>query len=331
MIDPNLQSIQKEISLWIIRLNHEDPIERKQAKVEFETWLLQHPEYYEQLEKVGDFSNELRQLRKTHQMNSQVIQMSFESRQKKHQQFQKMLRRSLLGIGCLCIVSGLLYGYLPYNYYSADYKTTTGEVKNITLSDGSKVILAAKSAIKLNYTATIRQIELIQGDIYVDVARDKNRPLVIATKQAQYTALGTRFIVDQYQKTSQISMLHSSVHVCSLHTAQSQTVQAGQKMIVSDTGLTNIQDIPVQMTDFAWQHQQILADNLALPDLLTRLNYQFGTHFIYQTSSLEPIKVNGIINIQQDVSQILALIHVKNPQLQIHQISPNLFILRLNK
>ena len=326
MTDP--KKLQKELSLWIIRLNTDDPIERSQAQLEFEHWQRQHPEYHDQFDKISRFSDELKQLQETHRIHSQTLQQSLKHTQRSQQQLKKAFGRGILGIGFIGLFSILTYHYFPYAYYTADYKTATGSMQSFVLKDGSKITLGAKSAIKLHFNSKIRQVELVQGEIYVDVAKDKHRPFIVQSKQADYKALGTRFIVHQNRENSSISMLHSSVEASAKQVNQRQRVHAGEKVKADAHGFGPIQPIAIQSTEFAWQHNQILADNLALPDLLERLNRQHKVYFIYRASVLESFKVNGVIDAQQDVEQTLSLIKAQYPQLNIQKIGSHVFIIQ---
>lgn len=89
MTDP--KKLQKELSLWIIRLNTDDPIERSQAQVEFEHWQRQHPEYHDQFDKISRFSDELKQLQETHRIHSQTLQKSLKHTQQSQQQLKRLL------------------------------------------------------------------------------------------------------------------------------------------------------------------------------------------------------------------------------------------------
>ena len=214
------------------------------------------------------------------------------------------------------------FTYIPFSYYFADYKTATSEVKNIVLDDGSMLTLAPKSAIKVDYTTGQRRIELIQGDIYVDVAKNPARPFIVHTKQADYQALGTRFIVNQYTDTSALNMLHSRVQARANLTAQAKPliVSEGQRIQVDAHGLGKIEVFDTQMFKTSWQMQQIQANELALPDLLNRLNAYHSGYMIFNEKELSQIKVTGIINPQQDLLGTLQLIQLQYPQLEFFQI-----------
>lgn len=310
----NAKQLQKEMALWIVRLNTDDLHERQQAQIEFEAWRSKYPEHHDQLDQMLNFSETMQQFSTTHGISSQNVHNSMKVSQqsKKHilQLFSKVL------VFCVSI-GGVVYftaHSTMMSYYTADYKTEIGQMHSITLEDGSKVTLAAKSAIKLDFTAEKRQINLVQGDIYIDVAKDPQRPLIVHTAQADFKALGTRFIVYQYANSSVLNMLHSKVETRSLaKNSQVKVVKQGEKISADALGLSPISELDIASTEFAWDKHQILADQLPLADLLTNLGRYHHQYLIFNHSTLKDYKVSGVINAQQDLDQTLRLLVTQYP------------------
>lgn len=310
----NAKQLRKDMALWIVRLNADDQEERRQAQIEFELWRSQYPEYQGQLDEMLSFSETMQQLSITHGISGQNVQHSMHVSQQSKTQILKLFTKVF--VLCLSVgtVTYFAYHSILFSYYTADLKTNTGEMQSFTLDDGSKVTLGARSAINLNFKTDQRQIDLIQGDIYIDVAKDPNRPLIIHTPQADYKALGTRFIVYQYPKHSVLNMLHSKVEATVLQSNHlSKVVQQGENITAASQGLSQISDIDIAATAFAWQKQQILANDLPLSDLLTRLGRYHHQYLIFNRASLEQYKVSGVINSQQDLEKTLALLAMQYP------------------
>lgn len=310
----NAKQLRKDMALWIVRLNADDQEECRQAQIEFELWRSQYPEYQGQLDEMLSFSETMQQLSITHGISGQNVQHSMHVSQQSKTQILKLFTKVF--VLCLSVgtVTYFAYHSILFSYYTADLKTNTGEMQSFTLDDGSKVTLGARSAINLNFKTDQRQIDLIQGDIYIDVAKDPNRPLIIHTPQADYKALGTRFIVYQYPKHSVLNMLHSKVEATALQSNHlSKVVQQGENITAASQGLSQISDIDIAATAFAWQKQQILANDLPLSDLLTRLGRYHHQYLIFNRASLEQYKVSGVINSQQDLEKTLALLAMQYP------------------
>ncbi|OTG60190.1 hypothetical protein B9T36_06065 [Acinetobacter sp. ANC 4204] len=314
--------IRKEIALWVIRLNCDNPTERAQVQQEFQAWQKNHPQYLPYFEEFRDFDLEMQNLSRQQNLHGETVEQTFQAIEHEQQKVISLFNQAVFSLMAISCLGYLSFTYIPFSYYFADYKTATSEVKNIVLDDGSMLTLAPKSAIKVDYTTGQRRIELIQGDIYVDVAKNPARPFIVHTKQADYQALGTRFIVNQYTDTSALNMLHSRVQARANLTAQAKPliVSEGQRIQVDAHGLGKIEVFDTQMFKTSWQMQQIQANELALPDLLNRLNAYHSGYMIFNEKELSQIKVTGIINPQQDLLGTLQLIQLQYPQLEFFQI-----------
>ena len=310
----NAKQLQQEMALWIVRLNTDDLHERQQAQIEFEAWRSKYPEHHDQLDQMFNFSETMQQFSTTHGISSQNIRNSIKVSQQSKKHILQLFSKVLL----FCVsIGGVVYfaaNSTMMSYYMADYKTEVGQMHSITLEDGSKVTLAAKSAIKLDFTAEKRQINLVQGDIYIDVAKDPKRPLIVHTAQADFKALGTRFIVYQYANSSVLNMLHSKVETRSLaQNSQVKVVKQGEKISADLLGLSPISELDIASIEFAWDKHQILADQLPLTDLLTNLGRYHHQYLIFNHSALKDYKVSGVINAQQDLDQTLRLLVTQYP------------------
>lgn len=73
------------------------------------------------------------------------------------------------------------------------YKTKVGEQSSVSLADGSQLKLNTNSHISVLYSDQQRKVELLQGEVYFDVAKNPQRPFVVHTAYDQVTAIGTAF------------------------------------------------------------------------------------------------------------------------------------------
>lgn len=73
--------------------------------------------------------------------------------------------------------------------------TTSGEIKQIVLRDGSKVTLGAKTELSVHYGRCLRTILLNSGEALFNVAHDPRCPFIVIAGGGAITALGTEFSV----------------------------------------------------------------------------------------------------------------------------------------
>lgn len=319
-----------ELALWVLRLSTDHVQEREQAENEFALWRQLHVEEAKQVEEMMQFSEQMQQLSTRHVISKETLTQSFSAHVEATTQVKKNWGK-LFGLAVLGISAYIAIQAIPYQYYLADFKSGIGEKQYLRLEDGSLLTLAADSAVNLHFDQNHRQIELVQGEMMIDVAKDPNRPLNVNTEHADFTALGTRFIVQQNATRSRLTMLHSKVLAKSLqHPDLKQVVVTGQQLEVSSKGFSSVLQVDAVSAENALKHNQLVAENMPLTELLEQLQRFHRVQFIYSKEQLTQIKVNAVISAQQTPQQSLALIAMQYPQLNIQSFGDQLIWVRLS-
>jgi transmembrane sensor len=95
------------------------------------------------------------------------------------------------------------------------YSTDIGERRSITLSDGSTVDLNARSQLRVEFSETERRVDLLDGQALFQVAKDKQRPFIVHSRDATVRAVGTQFDVYRKDSGTTITVLEGRVAVYS--------------------------------------------------------------------------------------------------------------------
>ena len=75
------------------------------------------------------------------------------------------------------------------------YSAQRGEIRHISLADGSVVTLDTASTVVVQYLKHRRNVELVTGRALFDVAKDKTRPFTVTAGGLKVQAVGTSFVV----------------------------------------------------------------------------------------------------------------------------------------
>ena len=94
------------------------------------------------------------------------------------------------------------------------------------LSDGSQLLLDARSRVNLDFTPAYRQVRLLDGAVTVSVAPDARRPFLVQTAEGTVRALGTRYMVRQQAQRTVVVVHEHEVEVETMSGAHG-TVRAG--------------------------------------------------------------------------------------------------------
>lgn len=93
------------------------------------------------------------------------------------------------------------------------YTTQLGELRTITLNDGSTVTLNADSRMSVRFTGTERFIDLSDGQALFKVTKDSARPFIVQSSDTRITAIGTQFDVNRKTNGTVVTVIEGRVSV----------------------------------------------------------------------------------------------------------------------
>lgn len=222
---------------------------------------------------------------------------------------RRFLRNALSLAGVVstaALVARLGNGWLQPGMLS----TGTGERLSLTLIDGSALMLDARSQVVERFDQQRRLLQLLDGKVWVDVARDARRPFVVETAQGQMRALGTRFLVEQGEGQTSISMLHSQVEIRTRSGAV-QVIRAGERALFDADRVLALQ--PTSDAESAWTQGLLEVRDQPLGNVIESLrNYRRG--IIRISPAAAALRLSGIFPLD-DTDRTLQLLAASLPVL----------------
>jgi transmembrane sensor len=202
-------------------------------------------------------------------------------------QSRRTALKTLLGIGVTLPAAWLVGGSDLVRTWDSDLQTATGEIRQVTLEDGSRLWLDTASAVRLEINETRRTIVLLAGAIHVHTAPD-TRPLRVSVGQALIRPVGTRFSVSRHEQPVTVAVEEGAVEVTQ-GSGRTAHVKAGQKAVLDNA---SPQVSPADSSEFGWISGRLVADNLPLGQLGEQLN-RYYTGIIVTTPAAADIRVVG--------------------------------------
>lgn len=171
---------------------------------------------------------------------------------------------------------GVAWQTTPLPNLMADQRTGAGERRRVRLDDGSQLQLNTATAVDIHYSAQLRELSLLGGEILIETARDTlARPFIVHTHQGSIRALGTRFIVRQEGRQTRVCVLEHAVEVRRASSTEAVRVDTGQQLSFSDTGLGTLQSADLQAD--AWTRGMLVVNDWRLGDFIAELQrYRSG-------------------------------------------------------
>nr|WP_143840497.1 FecR family protein [Novosphingobium panipatense] len=148
----------------------------------------------------------------------------------------------------------------------ADAMTGTGEIRAMTLPDGSLATLDTGTAI--SFDASGRKVTLLKGEAAFQVAPDPAHPFTVSAGTGSTTALGTRFIVRREGAETQVTVSEHSVRIASA--GHSAVLHEGEALHYGSGGISAARPVVVANLD-AWTRGRIRVVNRPLGDVVAEL------------------------------------------------------------
>lgn len=220
-------------------------------------------------------------------------------------------RRTLRRILSLAVAACLLVALAPrlWLMVQADYRSSDGQRSNVTLADGSRVTLDADSAIAVDITPTQRDVRLLAGQAFFEVARNPAKPFHVLVGELRVTVTGTAFNVDLTNARVNVAVSHGSVNVEQHPSGRmlSQAMLAGQTLAYDRRqGSTQPGKQPVSQVA-AWRGGQLIANNARLADVVHSLRRYLPGVVMLRDEQLAESRVTGVYNIDKPDAALAAL------------------------
>jgi len=178
-------------------------------------------------------------------------------------------------------------------YEIETYATDRGGSKQVTLADGSSVMLNTDTQIAVRYEKKKRSVAISRGEALFSVTPNPGRPFVVESDNATAVVVGTEFNVYAGARDTVISVLSGVVEVDASASEAQTTLSAGQEATVSSgDGALSVRVFNPDAV-IAWRRGAAYYENKPLGEVVTDLNRYFAGQIIIGDESLRNIPVTG--------------------------------------
>ncbi|MFC5411157.1 FecR family protein [Larkinella bovis] len=180
------------------------------------------------------------------------------------------------------LLAGLGWWYTNRAAPSITYQTAYGEIRTVTLPDGSVVTLNANSRLEVaaDWQTVGRREVLLKGEAFFDVTKKPlssgdRMPFVVHTGAADVVVLGTRFNVNTRRSRMQVVLQEGKVRVY-LGRQPDLMLQPGD-LVETTEGQPAIRRTRVDADRYvAWRDNLLVMDDEPLQEIFQRMQDQYG-------------------------------------------------------
>lgn len=216
---PAMSQADQEALTWFTRLRQ--PVS-KPTHAEFAEWLAKNPANAQAYQKINRFWD-------SDGFNRALVLADNSNPAKANNRLRWLPKPAWAAAASLLLAAGLAYQNGLWQSLSADASTAVGEQRQLTLADGSTVLLDTGSALAIHYQSNRRAVELLRGRAFFNVRPDAAKPFVVVTTQASVQVVGTRFSVNT-DGDLPLAVQQGTVKFLPATGAGQLTVQAGEQV-----------------------------------------------------------------------------------------------------
>lgn len=197
----------------------------------------------------------------------------------------------------------------------ADYVTGKGQKSMVDLPDGTRVTLDVDSAVDVAFTGGRRDVRLLNGRAFFDVAHDRTHPFAVQAGGQVVTALGTQFDVRLTPGVVQVVLAEGSVSVASKSGSPVKLVP-GKAFTARGGGTGAVSSVDLDEA-LAWRQGVVEFHDQPLSEAIDRLNRYTRARIVIKDPGVAALRITGVFKtgdierFGRSVSQVLPVKMIK--------------------
>ncbi|VVN22981.1 hypothetical protein PS662_04465 [Pseudomonas fluorescens] len=212
----------------------------------------------------------------------------------------------------VCAVLALNLG-TPHGVYQQQIAAQSHGVRTFKLPDGSTLSVNANTRLRVDFNNQQRRLYLEQGQLYLDVAPDKERPLWVHAGDSTVRVVGTGFDVRRGEKQLVVSVAHGQVDFVA--NSKTHVLLGAQQQASLDLASGALQQQTLAEEQVAdWRSGHLAFRNRELASLIDELNLYRARPVLLADPKLGRFKVSGNLDVNDPdtlLNALPALIPVK--------------------
>lgn len=293
-----MNRVREEAALWVARRPDADPC----VAAEFEAWKAADARHAEAFEQVWRTSQD--------PALAEAMRLNAQRRRLRH---RRTGRFGALAGGLAAASLALFFAWPTLELMTVKpttLETAPGQHREVTLADGSRLTLDGATRLEVRLGSRRRQVELVQGEAFFDVAHDKSRPFMVKADTGSARVLGTAFDLERVDGRLELAVHRGRVRLAPsglIH--RSADLLAGQRAFAKEGRLSAVKRFDPTADD--WRSGWLETDGVTLDRLVERLNRNSDVKITITDPALGRRRVAGRFRLAEPKALVenLALMH----------------------
>lgn len=235
---------------------------------------------------------------------------------------RRTLLKSLIGASVLVPMGFLVARNQPWQPLLAQHRTQVGERRELTLEDGSRLILNTDTALDVHFDAQQRLVQLYKGEVWLRSAADSQRAFAISSPAGTAitnSSKSTVFALRCDGKSSLVTVRRESVKVITtvVNPTSNLLIPTHQQCRFNAKNIEWMDQAP--RGTLAWRRGELIVDRWPLEQVVAELS-RYRAGILRCDAEVARINVSGVFQTAKTDQALEALAALFS--LQITRITP---------
>lgn len=303
--DDRMQRME-QATLWLQRMHSADEDER--VVEAWLDWCQQDPlnqQAFDEIAAIWEMSG---------QLDSESSKVSGKVASSAPDMQRRRLVASFAGVAVAAAAGGWWLMRSPGNaMVTTEFSAPVGVNRTEKLADGSLLELGGGTRVSVTIGSRQRRVELHEGELFVTVHHEPQRPFSVDTGKLEVIATGTQFNVLRTTERTTVTVAEGSV--AAFHEGQAAegpnvSLQSGQQLVYSHA----THNVAVRETDprnaIAWRSGTLFFQNEPLSEVIATINRYTTRRIEIADSKVAALSFTGTARTDRVESWLQALPHV---------------------
>jgi transmembrane sensor len=312
---PRHPAADEQASLWAARLDGSELTAADRAALD--AWLAADPAHRALLSRYCQFSADLEQSLPALVASGAVALSAADTPRRRGWGFNWIAGGALAAAAAAALVVWLAWPATQLNRIA----TPAAQRQAITLADGTRVELNARTSLQAEIGRRERRVRLADGEAFFTVSKDPSRPFIVETPAGSVRVTGTVFNVRSEAATQlEVTVVEGSVQVRASQDGGAPHALGARDQLSSDASGTVMKTLSAAALEsaLAWREGAIVFERVPLRAAVARFARYHGRGIVVATAvdAKDPRAIGGRYSLD-DLDGFLSFIETSWPDVRV--------------
>lgn len=185
------------------------------------------------------------------------------------------------------------------------FEAPEGHRTEAVLSDGTMICLNSGSRLEILSSGKNERRVRLDGEAYLNVAHNEDRPFILETSEMEVKVLGTSFDVSTYGNVHSVVLVEGSVEVNNAVSSEKTVIEPDQMYVFDrSTGQSGVKYVDA-LSMVTWKDGYLNLHNMTVEELFSRLEHYYGVRIICSDDSKDTFTMSGKLILESRIDTVM--------------------------